>query len=267
MASKQIRCVKCKREFTARGFSRHHCNQSVVSVNATSDEIESTPLAPPLVDVTAGEEGNELILEEPHISDSIAENHILQLPVALIQNDPVPAAPDPSENAVINHTEPASIATDSSNFNWGDCSGYRFTKNLEDIYEQVVFFRQNLFKLPSGSAGKEFIREITRLVKAWNSNSILVDIAWKCIMVMPALLLQKPSKLSKSKDHTEALKRRLVLWKKGNLHELLRESETIQSRLKSSTPSNSIEAVSKKFANLMKKGKLNAAIKLLPTNM
>ena len=86
-------------------------------------------------------------------------------------------------------------------------------------------------------------------------------------MVMPALLLQKPSSKSKSKDHSEALKRRLVLWKKGDLNELMRETETIQLRLKSSTPSNNIEAVSKKFAALMKKGKLNAAVKLLTSSM
>ena len=47
----------------------------------------------------------------------------------------------------------------------------------------------------------------------------------------------------------------------------MRETETIQLCLKSSTPSNNIEAVSKKFAALMKKGKLNAAVKLLTSSM
>ena len=86
-------------------------------------------------------------------------------------------------------------------------------------------------------------------------------------MIMPALLLQKPSKVSKSKDHTAALKRRLAIWQRGDFLELLHESETIQKRMKASVPMNNIEAVSKKFASLMKAGKLNAAVKLLTNSM
>ena len=127
--------------------------------------------------------------------------------------------------------------------------------------------RQNLFKLPSGGPGKDFVREISRLLSAWNSKSNLKVIAWKCIMVMPTLLLQKPSASSKSRDHKAALQRRLILWQKGDLKELIQECETLQKRLKDSLPSRSIEAISKKFSNLMKKGKTTAAVKLLSSNM
>ena len=85
-------------------------------------------------------------------------------------------------------------------------------------------------------------------------------------MVMPTLLLQKPSASSKSRDHKAALQRRLILWQKGDLKELMQECETLQKRLKDSLPSRSIEAISKKFSNLMKKGK-TAAVKLLSSNM
>ena len=86
-------------------------------------------------------------------------------------------------------------------------------------------------------------------------------------MIMPALLLQKPSPKSKSKDHADALKRRLHLWEKGDFLELLQECQTLQNRLKSGSPPRSDEAISKKFANLMKAGRANAAIKLLTENM
>ena len=135
------------------------------------------------------------------------------------------------------------------------------------VYEKIVFFKQNLFKLPSGHAGKDFIRECTRLVGSWNTNSGWKSIAWKCIMIIPALLLQKPSRVSKSKDHTAALKRRLEIWKRGDFLELLRESQTIQGRLRSSVPSRNIEATSKKFASLMKNGKITSAVKLLTNSM
>ena len=40
---------------------------------------------------------------------------------------------------------------------------------------------------------------------------------------MPNLLLQKPSKKSKSKDHTLALQRRMKLWESGEFAELVFE--------------------------------------------
>jgi len=163
----------------------------------------------------------------------------------------------------------ANVALQSreSNVVWGEKTIDEVLHNANSIYDKVAFFRQNLFKLPSGHAGKDFIRECTRLVKAWSTDSILKGVAWKCLMIMPALLLQKPSSVSKSKDHTAALKRRLSIWQRGDFQELLRECLTIQGRIKASVPRNNIEATSKKFASLMKNGKLNAAVKLLTNSM
>ena len=48
-------------------------------------------------------------------------------------------------------------------------------------------------------------------------------------MLMPNLLLQKPSENFKSKDHRLALEHRLKLWHKGELEELYFEGETIQA--------------------------------------
>jgi len=116
-------------------------------------------------------------------------------------------------------------------FKWGQIESNTFTGYLHDMYEKIVFWRSNLFLLPSGNAGKQYIREITRLINAWTDNSPLKEIALKAVMVMPALLLQKPSKNSKAKDHTSALSRRLILWEKGDLPALYHEATTIQSRL------------------------------------
>ena len=193
----------------------------------------------------------------------------------LSQNVPEVVSLESNGEGSIEHQNTADVSVGSTNdvdilntnFVWGEKSGHEFARDLDNIYERVVVFKQNLFKLPSGAAGKSYIRECTRLLRSWHSKSNLREVAWKCIMVMPALLLQKPSSTSKSKDHSLALKRRLLAWERGDLHELLRESETIQSRIKSSVPKNSIDAVSRKFASLMKKGNLNAAMKLLSNNM
>ena len=139
----------------------------------------------------------------------------------------------PPDDAVHeNHDE----TLNSSIHVWGSYSIEAFSDNLDAVYDKVVFMRQNLFKLPSGGPGKDFVREISRLLSAWNSKSNLKAIAWKCIMVMPTLLLQKPSASSKSRDHKAALQRRLILWQKGDLKELMQECETLQKRLKDSLP-------------------------------
>ena len=81
-------------------------------------------------------------------------------------------------------------------------------------------------------------------------------------MIMPNLLLQKPSKNSKAKDHLIALERRMQSWLKGDHMELLHEGETIQKDLTQQLTKGDIGKISKKFAALMK-GNVNAAINLL----
>ena len=86
-------------------------------------------------------------------------------------------------------------------------------------------------------------------------------------MVMPQILLQKPSKQSKTKDHSIALKRRLAIWSSGNILELYKEGLTIQSRMTLPQGPKSSEALSRKFSALMKAGKVSAAVKLLTGEM
>ena len=62
----------------------------------------------------------------------------------------------------------------------------------------------------------------------------------KVIIVMPSLLLQKPSQKSKSKDHLRVLERRLELWESGEVVELLKESDTIQKNMKATNKTTSI---------------------------
>ena len=59
----------------------------------------------------------------------------------------------------------------------------------------------------------------------WIHEPPLKDIAFKAIMVMPSLLLQKPSRKLKSKDHSKLLENRMKLWHVGEIMELLKEAE------------------------------------------
>ena len=77
----------------------------------------------------------------------------------------------------------------------------------------------------------------------------------------------KPSRTSKSKDHFLALSRRIELWEKGNINELLHEGVTIQTLLNSSKKIMSTNEISKRFIEKMSNGNINGAIKLPSDNM
>ena len=70
------------------------------------------------------------------------------------------------------------------------------SKKIQDGYECIVFWKKNLFMLPTGAAAKKCIAETIKLMNGWTNNSPLKDIAFTAIHVMPSLLLQKPSKTS-----------------------------------------------------------------------
>ena len=145
--------------------------------------------------------------------------------------------------------------------------GSIFQKLINSSYEQVVYWRKNLFMLPSGRSGKSFIREVTRLLNAWVEDSPLGEVSMKAVHVMPALLLQKPSRNSKSKDHVRALERRMNLWQRGEIDALVNEAKTLQARLPKPTEKKTIQTISKQFKEKMEKGDVHGAIKLLTNNM
>ena len=149
------------------------------------------------------------------------------------------------------------------NFTWGETDGDSIVSQVTAAYEQVVHMRKNLFMPPTGNVTKQFINEMTRLINEWNHDTPLGDISLKALMIMPALLLQKPSATSKSRDHTEALKRRMGKWKDGDIQYLLAETHAIQRRLPKSRKNNNEEVVPKRFRDLMAQGKVNQALRLL----
>ena len=114
-------------------------------------------------------------------------------------------------------------STQSAKYIWGKYKDHEFEKNLSQVYETAAFWRKNLFRLPFGKAGRKFIGEVSRLMSAWLHDSPLKDIAFKAILMMPSLLLQKLSHKSKSKDHLRALERRLELWESREVMELLKK--------------------------------------------
>ena len=112
----------------------------------------------------------------------------------------------------------ANVFSPVTSLMWEERDGTRFTDDLNEAYEKIVFWRKNLFMLPTGKPGKKYIKEVTRLLNAWTQDTPLRSISLKAMQTMLILLSQKPSKMSKSRDRLDALERRLQLGKEVKLN-------------------------------------------------
>ena len=150
-----------------------------------------------------------------------------------------------------------------SSFTWGQQGADSFRHSLDACYAEVVHWRKNSFKVPAGNAGKYFVQELSRLFKAFAEKSSLETVAFKAISALSILVLQKLFRTSKAKDHASCVTRRLVLWKDGNLNDLVLEGRAIQSRLPKDPPSMACQQLSCSFSNLMFAGNTKAALRLI----
>ena len=87
---------------------------------------------------------------------------------------------------------PPPSVTCPPNFTWREKDGDTFTALLDKAYEETVHWRRNVFELPRGRIGSAFVRELSWLIEAYNDDTVLESITMKAVMVMPALLLQRP---------------------------------------------------------------------------
>ena len=53
----------------------------------------------------------------------------------------------------------------------------------------MVYWRKNIFMVPTGAADKKFISGIARILNFWNSNTSLENILLKATDIVPTLFL------------------------------------------------------------------------------
>ena len=138
-----------------------------------------------------------------------------------------------------------------------------FENAVKDSYEKMTVWRRNLFTLPKGKWGKEFLQEMTNNIQRWCTKTSQRNISVKCIMIMPNLLLQQTSFKAKSSENKKTLERRLQMWRQEKISELTAECLTLQSKLDTPNKSRNTEDISKVFNKLMFQGKINPALRLL----
>ena len=135
-----------------------------------------------------------------------------------------------------------------SSFVWGQYDEGRSiivnVSTIENTYDEISKWRKNTFLVPFGKTGKEFIDTLKELISKWNNASEMEFIALKVTIVLLALCLQKPCPKSKLKDHQDCLEKHLVLWKKGEVDTILRQT-TNRAKI---------------FANLVMTGQVNSAL-------
>lgn len=153
-----------------------------------------------------------------------------------------------------------------STINWGKRSDGTAiiisASNIVDAYNEIVTWRKNAFLVPYGKIGRDFIDQVTLHINNWNNGSDEQHVSLKAAFVLLAVGLQKPGPKSKAKDHADALSKRLVLWKEGEIHNLLREGRIIQGRIGKSKMSDPPDK-SKVFAKLVLEGQINAALRFV----
>ena len=214
--------------------SSHH---QTVSSKRTSDSVNVQPSCKPCINKTSA---------TSIVSPSLVDNYV----------DTQPS--HPSTDGTKSHQQ-SEISI------WGNHTQADVEQIFTATYDEIVHWRKNIFLPPSGSAGKKFISEKTKFINFWNDESPhFYNIAIKIAMTMPALLLQKPSYKSTSKQHSACLARRLLLWEQGDFDSLLKEGRSIQSKIQTNLNDQfSTERIAKTFANLMMQGKVTSAIKML----
>ncbi len=152
-------------------------------------------------------------------------------------------------------------------FVWGELDDQSFCQAVAAAYNETRHWKKTLFQIPHSSAEKSFVREFNRLFRAYAESSALERIALASTAIMPVLLLQNPSTSSRTKDHSQHLERRLLLWEKGNINNLVIEGRAIQSRFPKQRPmiKRRQESIARQFADRMFHGDVSGATNLLTT--
>ena len=135
---------------------------------------------------------------------------------------------------------------------------------IKAAYNEVVLYRKNLFKLPTGAAAKAFVTEKARLFSELAQRGQQERIAMEMAMVMEPLLLQRSlNKKANAKDNRETLTRRMLMWENRQVGELLEEARAIQQRLPTERREMNADEVTRIFTKLMFEGGVSSALNFL----
>lgn len=88
------------------------------------------------------------------------------------------------------------------------------SSTIRNAYNEIFRWKRNVFLVPYGKIGREFIDQVTSHIIDWNNSSNNCHVSLKAALVLLGVCLQKPGPKSKAIDHQDALAKRLILWRK-----------------------------------------------------
>ena len=145
-----------------------------------------------------------------------------------------------TEEVIMANLPTFTSAAEIPNKNYNNIEKVTFTQLIEQIFEDTITWKKNLFLVPSGHSGKEYIKLVTEWLEMFNKDTSFQYLSLKVALhVLPNLLLQKPSASSKAKDHSKALTQRIEI-RKINLFwqismQFTTNNETITNTLHTTT--------------------------------
>ena len=100
---------------------------------------------------------------------------------------------------------------------------------IAKAYDEIVHWRKKFFMIPCNAVGKAFVNKLATQLQSFVYSGGKDLVALYNFMVLPTLLLQKPTRDNCGyKEATEHLRRRLDLWDKQDLPSLLDEGRCLQ---------------------------------------
>ena len=177
-----VQTLADKNEQTSHGATKDGCDRAVRDGPTTEESYDETPIIQtnPVVFV------NTESIDGIQIDNAIAKDSFEFL--------------DPTIRANL----PPYKKAERINKDYNGINKFDLFSLISNTYEDIVTWKKNLFKLPSGKCGREFIKLMTDWLQKYNSDSTFQCIAMKVVRILPNMLLQKPSATSKSKDHTKS---------------------------------------------------------------
>ena len=108
-----------------------------------------------------------------------------EIPGALDQN---------KDNAIISGCLPEYNSVNKPPINWGKRSDGRTivisTSDIIEAYDEITTWKKNVFLVPYGKTGRDFIDQITMHINDWNSGSENQHVSLKAVFVLLAVGLQ-----------------------------------------------------------------------------
>jgi hypothetical protein len=133
------------------------------------------------------------------------------------------------------------------------------TGRVEKIWERAAKLRGRVYRLPSGSVGREFTSTLAQEYHLLASGLQKSERA----SMFGKLMLQKDKSVKKSADIRRMIKRRMTMWKDDLLEELIQEVESCDRKLPTGVTEMSETQAIAVFSRLILQGKIREAVRFL----